>query len=173
MPSMLSGRQSAWFFTADGQHVAFDDTKSDRENSRAGTAGIETTPSETWSTQHSWQWVKHGWLYSDLLQVLKGQHLSALGSQSTVPHCREEGRRCEWHHCMEHGESRDVTNNSDKSDMLTHFLQAVTSSAHKKRRLPSPSVHAWLLNHQHCDRIAYWPLWLLYRAFYWMLVTVL
>ena len=44
------------------------------------------------------QLVKHGWLYSDLLKVLKGQRLLALGSQFlswflisayTVPPCRE------------------------------------------------------------------------------------
>ena len=42
-----------------------------------------------------WQWVKHSWLYSDLLQELKGEHfvsfgLSAEGTLifvSIVPHC--------------------------------------------------------------------------------------
>ena len=28
-----------------------------------------------------WQWAKHAWLYSDLLQALKGEQLSALGCQ--------------------------------------------------------------------------------------------
>ena len=31
--------------------------------------------------RYSCQWVKHAWLYSYLLQVLKGEHLSVLGSQ--------------------------------------------------------------------------------------------
>ena len=31
--------------------------------------------------RNSWQCVKHAWLYSDLLQALNGEHLSALGSQ--------------------------------------------------------------------------------------------
>ena len=28
-----------------------------------------------------WQWAKHAWLYSELLQALKAEHLSVLGSQ--------------------------------------------------------------------------------------------
>ena len=31
--------------------------------------------------RNSWQWAKHAWLYSDLLQALNGEHLSALGSE--------------------------------------------------------------------------------------------
>ena len=31
--------------------------------------------------RHSWQWVKHAWLYSDLLQALQGEHSPALDSQ--------------------------------------------------------------------------------------------
>ena len=31
--------------------------------------------------RNSWQWTKHAQLNSDLLQALKGEHLSALGSQ--------------------------------------------------------------------------------------------
>ena len=31
--------------------------------------------------RHFWQWAKPAWLSSDLFQVLKGYHLSALGSQ--------------------------------------------------------------------------------------------
>ena len=31
--------------------------------------------------RHPWQWPKHAWLYSDLLQAFKGEHFSALGSQ--------------------------------------------------------------------------------------------
>ena len=46
--------------------------------------------------RNSWQWVKHAWLYSDL-QALKGEHLSALGSQQRGPsflhpHCRIQSR---------------------------------------------------------------------------------
>ena len=32
-----------------------------------------------------WQWVKHAWLYSDLLRDLQGEHLSALASQQKGP----------------------------------------------------------------------------------------
>ena len=35
--------------------------------------------------RNSWQGGKHDWLYSDLLQALKAEHLSALGSQQTEP----------------------------------------------------------------------------------------
>ena len=31
--------------------------------------------------RNCWQWVKHAWLYFDLLQALKGDHLSGLASQ--------------------------------------------------------------------------------------------
>ena len=34
---------------------------------------------------NSWQWAEHVWLYSDLLQALKGEHLSALCSQQRGP----------------------------------------------------------------------------------------
>ena len=30
---------------------------------------------------NSWQWAKHGWLYFDLLQTLKGGSSAALGSK--------------------------------------------------------------------------------------------
>ena len=33
----------------------------------------------------AWQWVKHAWLYSELLQALKGEHLSAVASQQRGP----------------------------------------------------------------------------------------
>ena len=33
----------------------------------------------------TWQWAKHAWLYSDLLQALKRGRLSALGSQHSGP----------------------------------------------------------------------------------------
>ena len=35
--------------------------------------------------RNSGQWAKHAWLYPDLLQALKGHHLSALGSQQWGP----------------------------------------------------------------------------------------
>ena len=51
--------------------------------------------------RNSWQWAKHAWLYSDPMKALKGEHLSALGSQqrgflisaSSVPHRRGGGIR--------------------------------------------------------------------------------
>ena len=35
--------------------------------------------------RNSWQWAKHVWLYPDPLQALKGEYLSALGSQQKGP----------------------------------------------------------------------------------------
>ena len=35
--------------------------------------------------RNSWQQVKHAWLYSDLLQALRAEHLPALGSQQWGP----------------------------------------------------------------------------------------
>ena len=35
--------------------------------------------------RNSWQWVKHAWVYSDLLQVLQKEYLSVLGSQEREP----------------------------------------------------------------------------------------
>ena len=47
--------------------------------------------------RNSWQKVKHSWLYSDLLQALKGEPLSSgfstdgsLISAPAIPHCRAE-----------------------------------------------------------------------------------
>ena len=47
--------------------------------------------------RNSWQWAKHAWLYSDLLQALKQEPLTTLGndimnkmdvnSASTAPYC--------------------------------------------------------------------------------------
>ena len=41
--------------------------------------------SELGQGRNSWQCVKHAGLYSDLVQVLKGEHLPALGSQQGGP----------------------------------------------------------------------------------------
>jgi len=35
-------------------------------------------------TRNFWQWLEHAWLYSELLQALKGEHWSALGFQQRV-----------------------------------------------------------------------------------------
>ena len=53
--------------------------------------------------RNSWKQSKHAWLYSDLLQALKREHMSALGSQqmgilisaSAVPLCRTDLQRPE------------------------------------------------------------------------------
>ena len=35
--------------------------------------------------RNSWWWAKHAWLFSDLIQVLTGEHLLILGSQQRRP----------------------------------------------------------------------------------------
>jgi len=35
-------------------------------------------------TRNFWQWLEHAGLYTEPLQALKGEHLSALGSQQRV-----------------------------------------------------------------------------------------
>ena len=49
--------------------------------------------------RNSWQWAKHAWLYSDLLQALKGEHFvssgfsTAEGTLISVPAVRHCGLR--------------------------------------------------------------------------------
>ena len=50
--------------------------------------------------RNAWQWVYHVWLYTDLLQAIKGECLSSvfspdgtLISASTAPQCRDKGIR--------------------------------------------------------------------------------
>ena len=45
----------------------------------------ESARSKFGQVKHSWQWEKHARLYSDLLQVLKREQLSTLGSGQREP----------------------------------------------------------------------------------------
>ena len=49
-----------------------------------------------WKIRNSWQLVKHPWLYSDLLQDLKGETLIAVGSQQRTAQYPAAGRQGWW-----------------------------------------------------------------------------
>ena len=50
----------------------------------------EPARSKLWKGRNSWLLVKHAWLYSDLLQALKGEHLSALFSKEGALICTQD-----------------------------------------------------------------------------------
>ena len=56
------------------------------------------------------QWVKHTWLYSDLLQALKGEHWSALGSQQRLQYSTA-------------GDAEKTTAKKEKEDMVEPLFQ--------------------------------------------------
>ena len=68
------------FFNSMGPHTKTNTVKKyrkDLEEMKANGPGR----SKFEQGRNSLQWAKHVWLYSDLLQGLNGEHLSALGSQ--------------------------------------------------------------------------------------------
>ena len=56
------------------------------------------------------QWVKHTWLYSDLLQALKGEHWLALGSQQRLQDSTA-------------GDEEKTTAKKEKEDMVEPLFQ--------------------------------------------------